>query len=193
MSDVNKPQPLDSNQPQERVAVIGGGIAGTAAAHFMHKSGRFDVSLIEASSTLGGNAVSVFAKDGSLVDIAARIFVKNSNYGQYIHQELKVPITRSIPKHCTLFHDLDGNEKDQFWFTLLNPRNGLPGLLMLLASAKAARLLVKGKLGDITFAEYLEQARLYQGRAYQAGEFKLVGFFACIIRNSHFLKIFAIV
>ena len=39
-----------------RVAVVGGGIAGSAAAWSLARSGRFEVELFETAESLGGNA-----------------------------------------------------------------------------------------------------------------------------------------
>ncbi|WP_424933393.1 NAD(P)/FAD-dependent oxidoreductase [Amaricoccus macauensis] len=81
---------------QQRVAIIGGGISGLAAAYLM--APQYAVTLFEASPRLGGHARTVFAgKNGDRpVDTGFIVF----NYANYPHltrmfRDLQVPVTRS--------------------------------------------------------------------------------------------------
>ena len=51
--------PPSSVAPRRRVAIVGGGISGLAAAWLL--SARYDVSLFEAEPRLGGHARTVLA------------------------------------------------------------------------------------------------------------------------------------
>ena len=82
--------PPTSAAPRRRVAVVGGGISGLAAAWLL--STKYDVSLFEAEPRLGGHARTVLAglKGDQPVDTGFIVF----NHVNYPH------LTR-------LFHDLD--------------------------------------------------------------------------------------
>ncbi len=68
---------LNSNN-RKRVAVIGGGISGLAAAHQLRKiSPEFDVKLLESGSRLGG-VIKTTEKDGFLIEGAADNFITTS-------------------------------------------------------------------------------------------------------------------
>jgi hypothetical protein len=56
----------------ERIAVVGGGIAGLTAAYLLRE--RYDVTLLEQSGRLGGNAYTLETRDGHVVDIAVAAF-----------------------------------------------------------------------------------------------------------------------
>ena len=88
--------PFDVTRVPRRVAVIGGGISGMAAAHFLHPSET--VTLYESEPRLGGHARTVLAgRSGERpVDTGFIVF----NYATYPHlgrlfKELDVPVARS--------------------------------------------------------------------------------------------------
>lgn len=63
----------DQLQPnRERIAVVGGGIAGLCSAYFLNRD--FDVTLFERQSRVGGNAFQLHTSDGYDVDIAVAAF-----------------------------------------------------------------------------------------------------------------------
>lgn len=63
---------------RQRVAIIGGGITGLAAAHHLREvSPQLDVILLEASARLGG-VIRTTKKDGFLVESAADNFITTS-------------------------------------------------------------------------------------------------------------------
>ncbi len=79
-----------------KVAIIGGGISGMAAAYALSKDSR--VTLFEASSRLGGHAKTVLAgKSGAQpVDMGFIVF-NHANYPLLtsLFEELSVPLTKS--------------------------------------------------------------------------------------------------
>ncbi len=88
--------PFDAGRALPRVAVIGGGISGMAAAHLI--GGAAKVTLFEAEPRLGGHARTVLAgRNGNQpVDTGFIVF----NYATYPHlarlfQALDVPVARS--------------------------------------------------------------------------------------------------
>ena len=88
--------PPSSVAPRRRVAIVGGGISGLAAAWLL--SARYDVSLFEAEPRLGGHARTVLAglKGDQPVDTGFIVF----NHVNYPHltrmfHDLDVPIERS--------------------------------------------------------------------------------------------------
>ncbi|MGI9367939.1 MAG: FAD-dependent oxidoreductase, partial [Ruegeria sp.] len=88
---------LDQMQaPRKKIAIIGGGISGMAAAYYL--SAQNDVSLFEAEPRLGGHARTVMAgKNGDQpVDTGFIVF----NYATYPHltelfRQLNVPVMKS--------------------------------------------------------------------------------------------------
>lgn len=57
---------------RQRIAVVGGGIAGLCSAYFLNRD--HDVTLFEKSPRVGGNARSLKTSDGYRVDIAVAAF-----------------------------------------------------------------------------------------------------------------------
>jgi uncharacterized protein len=60
----------------EKIAIVGGGIAGLTAAFLLQK--KFDITLFEKSDRIGGNAYTLKTQNGDEVDIAAAAFGKYS-------------------------------------------------------------------------------------------------------------------
>ncbi len=87
---------LAARPKPRKVAIIGGGISGMAAAYALSKNSR--VTLFEAANRLGGHAKTVLAgKSGAQpVDMGFIVF----NYANYplltsLFEELSVPLTKS--------------------------------------------------------------------------------------------------
>ncbi|RMZ90968.1 hypothetical protein DV736_g1792, partial [Chaetothyriales sp. CBS 134916] len=83
-SQIPLAQTISIRQPH-RVAIIGGGAAGTSAAYHLRKFAnessvdvRIDIALFEASARIGGRTttVDVFDDDGLPAELGASIFVK---------------------------------------------------------------------------------------------------------------------
>lgn len=60
----------------QRIAIIGGGVAGLTAGHLLHE--KYDIILFEKSIRIGGNAYTLTTPDGEEVDIAVAAFGKFS-------------------------------------------------------------------------------------------------------------------
>jgi predicted NAD/FAD-binding protein len=60
----------------QRIAVIGGGIAGLTAAYLLHK--KYDITVFEKSERIGGNAYTLTTESGEEVDIAVAAYGKFS-------------------------------------------------------------------------------------------------------------------
>ncbi len=85
-----------SARPPRRIAVIGGGIAGMSAAHFL--SGGNAVVLFEAAARLGGHARTVLAgKRGDQPVDTGFIVYNRANYPHLValFEKLAVPLTES--------------------------------------------------------------------------------------------------
>lgn len=80
---------------KERVAVIGSGISGLCAAWHLQRSGKFDVTLLEAEGRAGGNAWTVDV-DGVGVDVGFLVY-NNATYANMIglFEELGVETVES--------------------------------------------------------------------------------------------------
>jgi uncharacterized protein len=92
----------------ECIAVIGGGVAGLAAGHFLRRN--FELTLFEKGPRLGGNAYTFTARDGQQVDIAAAAFGRAGyrNFFQLLDQ-LGIPTRPSAGAFMSV-HDLDRRE-----------------------------------------------------------------------------------
>ncbi len=59
---------------KEKIAIIGGGVAGLTAAYLLDR--KYDIVLFEKENRLGGNAYTYTTDDGKTVDIAVAAFGK---------------------------------------------------------------------------------------------------------------------
>lgn len=90
--------PTDTAQPRQRVAVIGGGVAGIVAAHRLQKT--HDVTLLEQSDYLGGHTHTIAVPDGpdagTPIDTGFIVF-NEATYPHFIRflEELGVPSRRT--------------------------------------------------------------------------------------------------
>jgi len=90
--------PADTAEPRQRVAVIGGGVAGIVAAHRLQKA--HDVTLLEQSDYLGGHTHTIAVPDGpdagTPIDTGFIVF-NEATYPHFIRflEELGVPSRRT--------------------------------------------------------------------------------------------------
>ncbi|QDU76646.1 Protoporphyrinogen oxidase [Bremerella volcania] len=72
---------MDEQTPRPRVAVIGGGISGLAAAHrLVELNPAYDVHVFEADDRLGGVLQTTTTADGYLLENSADNFITNISY-----------------------------------------------------------------------------------------------------------------
>jgi len=93
MSDPTTADPASPHAPW-RVAVIGGGIAGLAAAHHLIELGqerkrKTQVTLFEASSRLGG-VIATEQRDGYLIERGPDAFITNKPWGVDLCRRLEL-------------------------------------------------------------------------------------------------------
>ncbi|MBI3073985.1 MAG: FAD-dependent oxidoreductase [Deltaproteobacteria bacterium] len=120
---------------RESVAVIGGGVAGLTAAHFLQR--RYDVALYEKSGRLGGNAYTYRTRAGDDVDIAVAAFGR-AGYKTFYRLLASLAIeTKMCAGSFMSFHDLDANDG-----LYLTP--SLSGLI-----AQRFRIFREGRLGAL--------------------------------------------
>lgn len=153
------------NSEKQRVAVIGGGIAGIVAAWRLSK--RFDVSIFEAGSYLGGHTNTVIIPDGPDIGTpidTGFIVLNNKTYPQFTNflNELNVDIRdtdMSFSVYCSgsdlQYCSRDANVLFAQRRNVFNPRF----LRMLLDIRRfwnvASAALKSGTLGSQSLAEFL--------------------------------------
>ncbi|MBI5630291.1 MAG: FAD-dependent oxidoreductase [Elusimicrobia bacterium] len=161
------------NDGKQRVAVVGGGIAGLAAGYYLSR--RHEVSLFEKSGRLGGNAYSYRTPAGDFLDVAAAAFGKAGYKNFYaLLDELEIP-TEPCPTSYLSFHNLDTGEG--LYLTpsvegalcqglkLLRPAN-LASLARLFLGLKRAQLRrSRGRLSGETLGGCLEGLPEFSGDA----------------------------
>jgi len=153
----------------QRVAVVGGGVAGLSAAHFLEESPEFEVVLYEMQDRLGGNAFTtqVQAPNGKTypVDPVVYLFIR-PRYPYFTEWMKQLGVgTRYIPLETYLWNGRDGRG------TLIssNPRKILRGgslspryvrdLLMFRQTMKTiARLDREGRMDDrLKLRDFIKQ------------------------------------
>jgi oxygen-dependent protoporphyrinogen oxidase len=94
----------DTTRTSGHVVVVGGGIAGAAAANRLQHSG-FDVTVLESASHIGGRT-STLRRDGYAIDLAATMLL--SSY----HRTVELIAEENWHQHFTSANDLIGVERD---------------------------------------------------------------------------------
>jgi hypothetical protein len=74
---------------REKIAIIGGGIAGLTAGYLLHPG--YDITLFEKSGRAGGNAFTLITDQGDHVDIAAAVFGRTT-YTNFLNLLTKLNI-----------------------------------------------------------------------------------------------------
>ncbi len=89
-----------------RVAVVGGGVAGLAAAHRLVERGVSDVLLLEASDRLGGS-IATERRDGFTIEAGADSFLTEKPWAAELCERLGVPLvgTREGERRTYVVHD----------------------------------------------------------------------------------------
>jgi predicted NAD/FAD-binding protein len=148
---------------RQRVAVIGGGVAGLAAGHFLRN--KFELTLLEKEPRLGGNAYTFTARDGQQVDIAAAAFGR-AGYKHFFRLLTELGIATSASANAFMsFHDLDSQRGIYVTpslrglraqrFRMLRPSQLLPFWDLWRGLAPARRIQQTRGFDDLTVREGL--------------------------------------
>lgn len=147
----------------ERIAIIGGGMAGLTAGWLLYR--RHNVVLYEKDDRVGGNAHTIRTRDGLSFDIAAAVFGRNT-YPNFIRllRELDVPTCR-LSGNGVVWRNLDTGEQLYLAMTprgfiangikSLDPRFALAFLGSMWSLQKGKDLFRKNRLGDMTMTQAL--------------------------------------
>lgn len=160
------------DKPQLKIAIIGSGVAGLAAAYLLQR--RHAVTLYEKNDYVGGHTHTIVIEEGpdagTPVDTGF-IVLNDRTYPQFNEflSQLKVPITKtdmSFSYTCrrtglqyasrninTIFAQRLNLLRPSFWGMLL-------GIIQL--NAKTRRQLERGVLHDLRLGEYLRRERFGQ-------------------------------
>ena len=148
----------------ERIAIIGGGVAGLTAGYLLSR--KHQVDLFEKQDRLGGNAYNYRTSRGEQVDIAVAAFGK-AGYPTFYRllAELGVKTKRCLSAYMS-FRDLDTN-----WglymtpkpmgllrqgFRIMGPRQLGAMWHLLRGVKKLRRMMAEGKLRGMTLEQALE-------------------------------------
>jgi predicted NAD/FAD-binding protein len=145
----------------ERIAIIGGGVAGLTAGYLLQR--RHDVTLLERSDRLGGNAYTVTTARGETVDIAVAAFGK-AGYPLFYRLLAELGVkTRRCATSWMSFEDLDTGAGVYVTpslkgllaqrFDLLRPRRVATFARLFLGLGRARRMLARGEFDGLTLAE----------------------------------------
>lgn len=160
----------------DRVAVVGGGIAGLTAGYLLRR--KHEVELFERQERLGGNAYTLETAAGETVDIAVAAFGR-AGYPNFYRLLAKLGVkTSTCLSSYMSFHDLDTGRGMYITpqpaglfaqrFRLLGPRH-LGAILRLFRSVKLARrLLHEGELEGLNLGQALEKIPGFRGNSWIA-------------------------
>lgn len=112
---------------QTKVAIIGGGIAGIASAHYIHQfDPKAQITIFEKESQLGGNAQSITVKNSRgenvVMDIGPQYFAKGpwDQYLQFLNETIGIKNIESETVDASLLIQKMGQERP----FLISPHNG---------------------------------------------------------------------
>lgn len=158
---------------KKNIAVIGGGIAGITAAHYLNKD--HDIVLFEKQNRLGGNAFSLPTPEGDEVDIAVAAFGK-AGYPHFYALLNELGIKTELCSNTFMsFHNLDTKEGLYLTptlkaglrqgFSMLNPRN-VKSLYNLFSGLREAnKLLRQSRLKGLSLRRAIAMIPQFKGDA----------------------------
>ena len=159
---------------QEKIAIVGGGIAGLTAAYLLNK--KYDITLFEKSGRIGGNAYTHRTKDGIEVDIAVAAFGKAGYKNFYRMLDAFEIKTSMCPASYMSIYNLDTKKGLYFTplslrglvaqkFALLKPGNILSFMKINRALKKLKKMLTDKELDGITLRGAIDRIPELRGDA----------------------------
>ncbi len=159
---------------KEKIAIIGGGIAGLTSAYLLND--KYSITLFEKDNRLGGNAYTYKASNGEVFDIAVAAFDKGAHKNFFkLLSKLKVK-TGMCPNAYMSIYNLD--TKKGFYMTFLSlkgllaqkfaffyPKNIITIFKLYFGIKKGIKLLDQGKLEGLTMREAFKLLPLLEGNA----------------------------
>ncbi len=143
---------------KEKIAIIGGGIAGLTAAYLLSK--KYDITLFEKENRIGGTAYTYRTSTGEVIDIVSVNFVTPSaaNFLK-LCDELNVKMIRKPELNGASFHDLDANFDIYLTSKALYAKKSdlikslVPLVKLMWIMRKAEKMMDHGKLNGLTYKE----------------------------------------
>jgi phytoene dehydrogenase-like protein len=139
----------------KNVVIVGGGLAGLAAAIYLARGGR-PVSVFEKRRYLGGRAITQL-RHGYRFNLGAHAFYKNGA-GASVLRELGIPIrgTTPKPKSIALFNGEERRLPTTWWSLLSTSLLSLKGKAQLASALRHIRRFAGTRAGAMTVAEWLQ-------------------------------------
>lgn len=149
--------------PRRRIAIIGGGIAGLTCGYLLQE--RHDITLLEKTDRVGGNAITLDARDGNRFDMAVALYSRAGYHNFYRLLKRLGLHTSCIRPMLTSVQNLE--TKDGFYLTpslagLIAQRFAIlrPSMLLCLfrlqhSLGRLRKLNARGDLAGLTLREVL--------------------------------------
>ncbi len=166
---------------KNKIAIIGGGVAGLTAAYLLNE--KYDITVFEKSERIGGNAYTLKTPDGEEVDIAAAAFGRFSYKNVFkLFKELNIKTVAPILMNpfgifglSLGFQDLE-SKKAIFltpglkgllaqYFRILGPDRVKSIVQLMMGLQRAQTLLKKGELHNLSLEEALMKIPRLSGDA----------------------------
>jgi predicted NAD/FAD-binding protein len=173
----------------ERIAIIGGGIAGLTAAHLLGE--KYAITVFEKDGRLGGNAYTLDTRDREEIDISVFAFnsVSYPNFFKLLSR-LGIEVARfGISGVTATSYDLDTHRAS--YFAPFSLRSLTPGRLrtsfrFYSGMKRSIRLLEEGRLEGLSMADAMKLVPDLKGDAYLQLIFAL-----CLASSMHYDEVMA--
>jgi predicted NAD/FAD-binding protein len=169
MSDLARPLKRTVEDMKQKVAIIGGGIAGLTAAYLLCE--EHDITLFEKDGRLGGNAYTWRSPDGDDIDITVFSFSKVGYKNFFaLLSELRVETERfRLGGLAATSYNIDTHET--FYLSPLSLRGLRPAALgvarcLLASMKKGVKLLDGGHLAGLSMEQGLRLLPDLKGHAF---------------------------